>query len=175
MRGVAARYPRADERSGALLNLEARINLCRSQKQGARPLAYESEDLLALVALVALQSRGVPASPRIDGKAAAHFEKGRALFFERQGQLNLACAQCHEGLVGKRLRGDVISSGLGLGFPAYRHEWQALGSLHRRFSACFSAIRAERFAPGSPEYLALELYLAWRGRGQPLEAPAVRR
>jgi sulfur-oxidizing protein SoxA len=36
-------------------------------------------------------------------------------------------------------------------------------------------IRAEPFAAGSPELLNLELYLAVRGRGLPVETPAVRR
>jgi sulfur-oxidizing protein SoxA len=35
-------------------------------------------------------------------------------------------------------------------------------------------MRAEPFGAGSPEYIALELYLAWRGNGLPIETPAVR-
>ena len=35
--------------------------------------------------------------------------------------------------------------------------------------------RAVRFAAGSPEYLALELYLAKRAQGVPIETPAVRK
>lgn len=175
MKGVAARHPRFDARTGALLDLAASINRCRSERQGAPALSHDSDDLLGLAALVALQSRGLPLTPRVDGPAARHFETGRAFFHERQGQLNLSCAHCHDGQLGRKLRGDTISSGIGTGFPAYRLEWQGLGSLHRRFSACLAAIRAERFPAGSQHYLALELYLAWRARGQPLEAPALRK
>ena len=35
-------------------------------------------------------------------------------------------------------------------------------------------MRAEIYEPGSPEHIALELYLAWRARGLPVETPAVR-
>ena len=90
-------------------------------------------------------------------------------------QLNVACAQCHDAIVGKRLRGDTISQGQTDGWPAYRLEWQTLGSLQRRLRACSLGVRAEILDFDAPEYLALELYLAWRGDQLPLSAPGVRR
>jgi sulfur-oxidizing protein SoxA len=175
MRGVAARYPGYDAALGRLLDLEGRIRHCRTERQKAPPLAYESEPLLALTALLAHQSRGLPMSVRIDGAARSHFEMGRALYYQRQGQLDLSCAQCHEENWGKRLRAERISQGHPNGFPTYRLEWQTLGSLDRRLRACFQGVRAEPFAAGAPEVLALQLYLAWRAEGLPIETPAVRR
>jgi sulfur-oxidizing protein SoxA len=35
-------------------------------------------------------------------------------------------------------------------------------------------MRAESYAFGSPEFIALETYLMWRARGMPMESPAVR-
>jgi sulfur-oxidizing protein SoxA len=35
-------------------------------------------------------------------------------------------------------------------------------------------MRAESYAFGSPEFLALEAYLMWRARGMAIESPAVR-
>lgn len=175
LKGVAARYPVYDTKLGWLLNLEGRIQHCRAERQKATPFAYESLPLLALTALVAHQSRGLPMSVRIDGPARPFFEAGRALYHQRQGQLDLSCAQCHEDNWGKRLRAERISQGHANGFPIYRLEWQTLGSLHRRLRACFQGVRAEPFASGAPELLALELYLAWRAQGLPIETPAVRR
>ena len=108
-------------------------------------------------------------------KRSQFFEAGRALYYERQGQLDLSFAQCHEQSWGKRLRAETISQGHPNGFPAYRLEWQTLGSLHRRLRACFQGVRAEPFPSGSPEFVNLELYLAWRAQGLAVEAPAVRR
>ena len=175
MRGVAARYPLVEQTSGALLNIEARINTCRAEHQGAPQLAYESQPLLALTAYITLQSRGLPRTVSIAGTAAPYFEQGRSFFMTRQGQLNLACAQCHDDSAGQKLRGDTISQGQTLGWPAYRLEWQTLGSLHRRLRACSLGVRADILDYGSPDYVALELYLAWRGKDLPMEAPAVRR
>ena len=175
MRGVAAHYPAVDAATGKLMNIEARINNCRVANMEAAPLAYESEDMLGLTAYVVHQSRGVPVSVEIDGEAAPYYEAGKQFFFERQGQLNVACNQCHDEQVGKHLRGDRISSGLTIGWPAYRLDWQKMGSLHRRLRACSLGVRAEQLEFGGPEYTNLELYLAARSAGRTIESPAVRK
>jgi sulfur-oxidizing protein SoxA len=175
MQGVAARYPALDPASGELLNLENRINRCRVEHQGAASLAYESEELLGLASFIAHQSRGMIGSVKIDGAARAHFAAGREFYYRRHGQLNLACANCHEMNWGRRLGAETVSQGHSNGFPAYRMEWQSLGSLHRRLRACLFAIRAELPDYGSPTLVDLELFLAWRAQGLPLESPAVRR
>jgi sulfur-oxidizing protein SoxA len=175
MKGVAARYPRYDAGAGEVIDLGRRINGCIAGGLGAPKLAPESDDLLALEAYIALQSRGMPADVSIDGPARATWEAGRKLYFERIGQLDLACANCHDASWGKTLLAETISQGHPTGWPAYRLEWQRPGSLQRRLRACFNGVRAAMPAFGSPDLVALELYLAWRARGLPLEAPGVRR
>jgi len=175
MLGVAARYPKVDAESGRLLDLEGRINLCRTRRMGAQPFKYESEELLAITAYVARQSRGMPLNVSIDGAARSHFDAGEKSYRLRRGQMNLSCAHCHEANWGKRLLSETISQGHPNGYPVYRMEWQTMGSLERRLRACLSGIRAEMLPYGSPEYLDLELYLAWRAQGLPMETPGVRR
>ncbi|WP_426954269.1 sulfur oxidation c-type cytochrome SoxA [Muricoccus radiodurans] len=174
MAGVAARYP-AVAADGALLNLEGRIERCRTEHQGQPAFGYESEALLSLTAAVAARSRGMPVAVRTDGPAAPFLEEGRRFYETRQGQLNLSCGQCHDDNAGRRLRGDVISNGLGTGYPAYRLEWNTMGSLHRRLRACSLGVRAEQLPLGSREYRTLELFLASRASGLPIEAPGLRR
>lgn len=173
--GAATRLPAVDSRSGTLMNLEGHINNCRVERMKSDPYAYESEELLSLTAYVSYLSRGLPVAVAADGPAAPFFEEGRALYFERRGQLDLSCTQCHDERAGQMLRGDRISQGHVNGFPIYRLKWFSMGSRHRMFEWCNTSLRAEPFAPGSPEYLALELYVAWRGNGLPIETPAVRR
>ncbi len=175
MRGVATRYPAVDPESGDLLNLEGRINLCRVRHQRAERLDYESDALLALTAYVARQSLGMPMRVATGGAAAPFYEAGKEFFHRRQGQLNLSCAQCHDDNAGRPLRGDTISYGLGNGYPAYRLEWQTVGSLHRRLRSCAFGVRAVQFDYGSPEYVSLELFLAKRAEGVAIETPAIRR
>ena len=175
MKGVAARYPRIDAASSRLFNLEGRINQCRERKQAAEPLPHESEALLALTAYVAHQSRGEPIAVAIDESSRPHFERGRETYYRRQGQMNLACTHCHEQNAGRKLLADIISEGHGNAYPIYRLEWQSAGSLHRRLRACYFGVRAELPAYGSAELLDLELYLARRATGLPVETPGVRR
>ena len=174
MRGVAAKYPAYAADAGRVVNLEQRINLCRGQ-QSLPPLPYESQELLAITALVSRQSLGMPVTVAVDGPAAQSFANGRVAYETRRGQLDQSCAGCHDANVGARLRGEVISQGQINGFPVYRQLWQTMGSSHRMFAWCNDAVRAEAYALGSQEYVDLELFVRWRGRGLPVEAPAVRR
>jgi len=174
MKGVAARYPRFVPARKKVLNLEQRINVCRTDQQKAAPFAYESKELLALAAYIGRQSRGLPIIIPVDDNTRPVLAEGRKLFFRRQGQLNLSCAQCHDDNWGKRLVGNLIPQAHPTGYPIYRLEWQGMGSLERRLRNCFIGVRAEPYAYGSPELVSLELYLMWRARGMPLETPAVR-
>ena len=175
MKGVAARYPVFDATTRRVVDLEGRINACRTTQQQAPSLAPESEDLLALSAFVAYQSRGVPLAATVGAVAKAALEQGRDFYNARHGQMDLSCADCHDRYWGHRLLAETISQGHPTAYPAYRLEWQTLGSLARRIRACLFGIRAQMLAPDDPKLAALELYLAWRANGLPLEAPGVRR
>jgi L-cysteine S-thiosulfotransferase len=174
MRGVATRYPAWDAQTQEPVDLQTRVNTCRRQHQGVEPLAYESPDLLALTAFIAAQSRGLPMTPPDDTRLDPARAEGRLLFEARQGQLGLSCAVCHDDHWGRRLGAAVIPQGQPTGYPLYRLEWQGLGSLQRRLRNCLTGMRAEPFAYGAPEYIALELYLATRATPLPIETPAVR-
>jgi sulfur-oxidizing protein SoxA len=174
MRGVAARHPSFDAAQGRPVDLEQRINACRTDRQQAPPLAWESRDLLALAAYVARQSRGLPIEVAADPRTQPFLDAGRAIFHQRQGQLDFACSQCHDDHWGRRLAGAVIPQAHPTGYPLYRLEWQGLGSLQRRLRNCLVGMRAEPHGYGAPELVDLELYLMWRARGMTFEAPAIR-
>ena len=174
MKGVAARHPSFDPARGRPLGLEQRINVCRTDRQQAPPLAYESRELLALTAYVARQSRGLPIEVATDARTRPFLDAGRATWDRRQGQLNLACSQCHEENWGRSLAGNAIPQAHPTGYPVYRLEWQSLGSLQRRLRNCLTGIRAEPYDYGAPELVDLELFLMWRARGMRIEAPGVR-
>jgi L-cysteine S-thiosulfotransferase len=173
MKGVAARYPAFDAKRHGPVDLAQQINICRSERQNATPFRFESRELLALTAFVARQSRGM----RIDAgdeRMKPFVDAGRAMFNERQGQLNLSCAQCHDDNWGRQLAGSTIPQAHPTGYPIYRLEWQSLGSLQRRLRNCLFGMRAEPYDYEAPDAVALEAFLMWRARGMPMDAPAVR-
>lgn len=174
MRGVAARYPAFDLASGKPIDLAGRIRQCRSARQGAPDLARESDALLALTTFVAHQSRGMPIVPQKDPRLDPYRETGRQIFTTRMGQLDLSCANCHDDNWNQRLAGSAVTQAHPTGYPLYRLEWQGIGSLQRRLRNCMIGVRAEPFAAGSDDFIALELYLMQRAAGMEIETPAVR-
>lgn len=174
MKGVGAETPKWSAKLNKPVTIEQQINICRKDHMKAEPWAFKSQHLTDMTAFVREQSRGMPVAPKIDGPMHAWWEKGKEIYYTRYGQLDLACASCHEKNNGKFMRADFLSQGQTNDFPTYRLRDQRLIPLHERFQGCMNDVRAEPFKPQSDEFTALELYVAWRGIGLPVETPGVR-
>lgn len=170
-----SQFPKLDSKSGELLNLEKQINLCRIEQQAMPSYEYESDELLSLTAYLTSRAKAPSLEPKLTGRLRKHYQNGEEYFFTRRGQFNLSCHQCHDLNWGKKLRGDTISQGHLNGFPAYRLEWQSLGSSHRRLRDCDTGVRAEPLPFGDERYIEVELYLKHRANGLEYESPAIRR
>ena len=170
--GFSAAMPKVVD--GKLMVMEDFINGHRAKQMGAEPWKWSGADMQAMVALIGLQSRGMPVNVAIDGEAAPFWEQGKEMYYTRYGQLELSCANCHEDNYGNMIRADHLSQGQINGFPTYRLKQAKLISKHNRFRGCIRDTRAETFAEGSDEFRALELYVASRGNGLSVETPAVR-
>ena len=174
MKGVAARYPAFDAAQKRPVALSERINLCRTERQQAEPLRAESEALLGIETYVAFQSRGMPIVANDDPRSKAFVDRGEKWFKQRVGQLDLSCAQCHDERAGAKLAGSIIPEAHPTGYPIYRLEWQAMGSLQRRLRNCLTGVRADPYPFGAQALVELELYLNSRAAGMKIETPAVR-
>lgn len=174
MAGVRAQMPKWSEAKERPITLEQQVNACREERMEAEPWKWESDQMLGMTAYIGLQSRGMPVEVQTDGPMQPWYERGKELYYTRVGQLDMACANCHENYYGQMIRADHLSQGQANGFPLYRLKWQKIGSLHRRFKGCMSNIRAEPYKVGGDEFVALELYVASRGQGLDVETPAVR-
>lgn len=174
MAGVRAVYPKWNEEKGKVTTLETEVNNCRETRMGAEKWKYTGGDMTDMVALISSVSRGMPVNVAIDGPAKETWEQGKELYYTRFGQLELSCASCHENSYGMMIRADHLSQGQINGFPTYRLKNTKLNSVHARFKGCVRDTRAETFKPGSPEFTALELYVASRGNGLSVEGPSVR-
>ncbi len=174
MKGVSVSYPRYDKKLGKIITLEQMVNRELVEKMGDKAEKFDSKKMLSLMTFIGTKSRDMPVNVKIDGEANPFFEKGKAFYFQRRGQLDMSCANCHEDNPGHMIRANTLSEGQINGFPTYRLKWQKPGSVHRRFRGCNKQVRAKPYKAGSDEYSNLELYVKWRGRGLPGETPAVR-
>ena len=173
-KGLASQLPRL-KANGSVITLESQINRCQVERAKAAAYPVESQPLLALATYVAFSSRGQAQQVPANVTQSAAWQRAHNEFTRVQGKLDFNCRACHDQLYGKRVRNQNISQGYGVGYPAYRVEWQTLGSLNRRLRACFFGMETVVPAVRDPILADLELYLVWRAQGLPIEAPAVRR
>lgn len=177
----ATKYPYWDGQRKEIRTIELDINECLTQN-GEEPIKnLKSGTIALLVAAFREQFNGQPWAVDVDTpEAKAAYEQGKRFYWTKRGQLNFSCANCHVHSAGKKLRGDVLSAGLGhtTGFPVYRTKWAVAGkpwgTVHRRYAGCNKQVRAKPFKVQSPEYRALELYEAVMSTGVPLKVPSQR-
>lgn len=175
MKNVGAHYPKWNAAAGKPYNIELQVNDCRAKNMQAEPYKFDHADQKALVTFIKHQSLGTPMGIDLSqGEMKSWWEKGKDLYYTRTGQLNLACASCHEANAGKYIRADHLSQGNVNGFPTYRLKQANMVSLHNRFRGCIRDTRAEQPKAFSDELMALEVYVTWRGTGLSIETPAVR-
>ncbi len=177
----ATKYPYYDEARKEIRTIELDINECLSAN-GEEPIKNLKRGKMAmLVAAFREQFNGQQWAVDVEGKGAVEaYKKGRQFYWAKRGQLNFSCANCHVHNAGKKIRGDVLSAGLGhtTGFPVYRTKWAVAGkpwgTVHRRYGGCNSQVRAKPLKPQSAEYRALEMYEAVMSTGVPLKVPSQR-
>ena len=176
MRGVAARYPAFD----APLAAAGRPGAAHQPVPGAataRDAAAraKADELLGLEASSRSSRAGLPIAPPPDPRLARVARRAaRSCYRQRIGQLDLACAQCHDDNAGRRLGGSVIPQGAS-DRRTRSTGWSGRAGLAAAAPARVpDRVRAEPFAYGATELVELELYLAARAAGMPIETPAVR-
>jgi sulfur-oxidizing protein SoxA len=174
LRGFWPTQPKYNAEKGEVWTAEMYINDCRQNRMGAEPWGWDSGDMKNMTALIASVSRGLPMNVAVDGEAQRYWERGQEIYYTRYGQMELACANCHEENNGRYIRADHLSQGHINGFPTYRLRNAGLVSRHNRFFGCIRDTRGEPYAMGSEDFIALELYVASRGNGLSVEGPAVR-
>ncbi|CAG0911085.1 unnamed protein product, partial [Cyprideis torosa] len=175
---IKAKYPHFDKTSGKVITLEGDINACL-EANGEKKLGWKRGAIADLGAYLAYENRGHKIDVQIpdDPKALAAYEAGKKHFYQKRGQLNLACADCHVYNAGNRIRADILSPALGhpSHFPVYRSKWGGLGTLHRRYGGCNSQVRAKPFKAQSDEYRNLEYFQTYMSNGLEWNGPGARK
>lgn len=176
--GIKQDYPKFDTEAGEVITIEYAINQCR-KANGETELPYGKGELAYISAYMAETSRDNVINVVIpdDERALAAYEAGKKLFYEKRGQLNLACANCHITAAGQQLRAEITSPALGhtTHFPAFRFKWDDIGTLQRRYAGCNTQVRSKPFALQSEEYRNLEYFHTYMANGLSLNGPSSRK
>jgi len=176
-RNVAGRYPYYDNASGHVVTFEMALNQCLKANNETEFDYEDTRTMGVLTAYARTLSDGMLMEVRVDTAAARQkYEAGRALYFQRIGQHNLACASCHLTHAGRYFRDELLSPTIGqaLHFPVFRGG-EFLFTLHMRYQRCMEAVRAVPFAAGSEELNNLEYFHSYLSNGLPLKASVYRR
>lgn len=94
--GLTAAFPEYRARSGKLISLQERVNDCFRRSMNGKPLAFDSDEMNAIMAYIKWLSTGVPTGSNVTGRG---FEKidtslvpnamhGKAVYAAQ-------CASCH--------------------------------------------------------------------------------
>jgi sulfur-oxidizing protein SoxA len=178
LEGAASRYPMFDQRLGRVVGLEERVNDCRHRRMASDPLPLGDRTMNQLTGYVKFLGRGKAINIEGDTGAAA-FERGRASFYRKAGQLNLSCADCHLNAGGMWLRGQRIQKldQIAGQWPKHYIALHDLGliNLRQRIQHCQIVMLTFPLPLHAQEYSDLEYYLTWLANGSHVLAPTMTR
>jgi sulfur-oxidizing protein SoxA len=174
---VVGNYPYYDEQLGRVVTFENALNLCL-HSNGEPEMAYgERHPMGVLSAYARTLSDGMRMNIKVETPAArGKYEQGRDLFYRRIGQLNAACAGCHQYNAGRTMRMEIISPALGHAthWPIFRGG-EELMTLQGRFKRCMEQMRAVPYGYDSEAWNDLEYFLSYMSNGIPLKSSVFRK
>jgi len=153
-------------------------------KNGHKPFALKSSEMFEMSAYVKSLANGEKSN--IDINANKHMKEAYALgeqtFNEKRGGRGLACMSCHSPeVIGTILRTQplpdlsVKGNAPAATWPAYRMTKSSMRTLQRRFQGCMNNALLKVIPLGSPEMVALEVYLTHQAKGAEIAIPGLKR
>lgn len=174
---IAGNYPKYDPKTGNVVTFEMELNNCRTLN-GEVAFKHSDRDTMgALTAYARKLSDGMEMKIQVSGdKALKKYMEGRALYFRRIGQYNLACASCHLTHGGRYFRDELLSPTIGqpVNFPVFRGG-DSLYTLQMRYQRCMEAVGAVPFEAGSEDLNNLEYFHSYLSNGLKLNTSVYRR
>jgi sulfur-oxidizing protein SoxA len=176
-RMIAGNYPIFDAALGKVVTFEDLLNRCRVAND-AEPYALgDRETLGRLSAYARSLSDGMKMNIKVDGAAALKaYEDGKKTFYERAGQLNFSCANCHVDNVGNKLRSEILHMAVGAAthWPVFRGG-DSLFTLQARYALCYEQIRHVAPPLGSEKMNNLEYFHSALSNGLEMRASVFRK
>ena len=151
-------------------------------KNGHKVFKLKSSDMFDMSAYA--KSIANDEAINIDVNADSHMKEAFALgeksFNQKRGGRGLSCLSCHSpDVIGGVLRTqplpDLGKQNTGGTWPAYRMTKSSLRTLQRRFQGCMNNALLKVIPIGSPEMVALEVFVTNKAKGTPIAIPGLKR
>jgi sulfur-oxidizing protein SoxA len=173
---VAGNYPYFDTSTSRVVTFENAINTCL-KTNGEQELKYGEAEMGLLTSYAKSLSNGMKVNVKVEGAGAiAAYEKGKAYYYSRRGQLNFSCAICHVDNAGNFIRSDQLSMLIGQAthWPEFRAGTDVV-TLQKRFIQCNQNTREVPLKADSEEYNDLEYFMTYMSNGLPMQTPVFRK
>ena len=153
-------------------------------KNGHKPFKLKSSNMFDMSAYAKSLANGEKSN--IDVNANKQMKEAYALgkltFEQKRGGRGLACLSCHSSdVIGTVLRTQPLPDLSAKGnapaatWPAYRMTKSSIRTLQRRFQGCMNNALLKVIPLGSPEMVALEVYLTDEAKGSEIAIPGLKR
>jgi L-cysteine S-thiosulfotransferase len=178
-----AGFPRYIKKLDKVVGIDQVIQAMMAEN-GHKPLPLKSGNMFDIVAYVKSIANDEPISIDVNAnpQMKAAYALGKEVFETKRGGRGLSCLSCHSSdVIGSVLRTQPLpelgasGNAAAATWPAYRMTKSSLRTLQRRFQGCMKNALLAVIPLGSPEMVALEVYVTDKSKGATIAIPGLKR
>lgn len=178
-----AGFPRYIDKLGMVVGLDQVLQALMAQN-GHKPFKLKSSDMFDMSAYAKsiANEEKVNIDVNANEQMKAAYALGDEVFNTKRGGRGLSCMSCHSpDVIGSVLRTQPLpdlgseANKAGATWPAYRMTKSSLRTLQRRFQGCMNNALLAVIPLGSPEMVALEVYVTEKAKGREIAIPGLKR
>ena len=176
-----AGFPRYVKKLDMVAGLDQVMQAILAQKN-EKPIKIKRKKMFSLLAYAKslANEEKINLDVNADEHIKAAYALGKKVYETPRGGRGLACLSCHsKATVGLALRTQILPNlgavDSGGTWPAYRMTKSSLRTLQRRFQGCMKNALLAVIPIGSPEMVALEVYVTDMAKGKEIAIPGLKR
>ncbi len=178
-----AGFPRYVEKVKMVVGLDQALQALMAQN-GYKPFALKSAEMFEMSAYAKSLANEEPINIDVNANAQmkAAYALGDEVFNTKRGGRGLSCMSCHSPeVIGMILRTQPLpdlgsaANKAGATWPAYRMTKSSLTTIQKRFQGCMNNALLAVIPLGSPEMVALEVYVTEKAKGREIAIPGLKR
>ncbi len=178
-----AGFPRYVEKLNMVAGLD-QVMQAIMHDNGEKPFKLKSKEMFDMLAYVKslANDEAINIDVNANPQMKAAYALGKKTFETPRGGRGLACLSCHStDIIGGVLRTQPLpelghpGNAAAATWPAYRMTKSSLRTLQRRFQGCMKNALLAVIPIGSPEMVALEVYVTDKAKGAKIAIPGLKR